>query len=80
MGKTKYQMFVRTCTDNGIENHLTGQADVALCGLDTSGDEEIHCLEPEYNDDCRVTCADCKRIIETVKIYLKRRKKTERGE
>lgn len=71
-------MFVRTCTDNGIENHLLGKGDLTLCGLDTSGDDDIHYLEPEFNDDCRVTCADCKRIVQAVEAFQKRLR-AERG-
>ena len=72
----KSWMFIRTCTENGIENHLAGQTDFTLCGLDTAGDDEIHCLEPvEHNDDWRVTCADCRRIIEVVEKYQKRLKR-----
>ncbi len=49
--------------------------DYTLCGLDTSGDDEIHYKEPEQLPEGvkhRVTCEKCQQVIELVKLHLKK--------
>lgn len=75
------KVMVRTYTDNGVENHLAGQSDCTLCGLDVSGDDEVHYLEPKPNNDLRITCIQCKLLINLVEQYQKlRSRKAKRGE
>lgn len=74
-------MFVTTYTDNGKETHLLGKADFTLCGLDTSGDDDLHHREPKFSVTGRVTCSDCERIVCIVEEYQKlRSRKAKKGE
>lgn len=56
----------------GKQTHLEGLHDYTLCGLDTSGDPEVHEKDPvklppgKHN----VTCEDCKQIIEILREYF----------
>lgn len=70
--------YVRTYGEPGerkIRTHIVMPGmDMSICGLDVVGDDVVHdkdpeCLPPGVRH--RVTCEDCKKIIEAVLEHTK---------
>ena len=69
--------FIRTWKrkdeGGGQRTHLDGPgASYTLCGLDTAGDTTVHAKPPQELEgfNHRITCEDCKQVIEYVREYL----------
>lgn len=67
-------VYYRTWNEGKTRIHLEGISDLSFCGLDLAGDDTIHDKDPVRLEGLhRVTCEDCKALLEMAKDHFEKK-------
>ena len=64
--------YFQTVNDDRVSIHLSSYSDMAICGMDLSGDTTVHDVPPKkLSGHRKVTCPECLKIICVVNLHMK---------